>query len=108
MIYEIAVLPVRTGHIEGFGPVFEAVAPLLTRAKGYAGHLLAQGVETPAVFTLFVRWQTLADHCPGFEASEDHRVLMAALMPHLAAEPSVHHVKGAALAWGGIDGQSTN
>ncbi|MEG2803176.1 antibiotic biosynthesis monooxygenase [Stenotrophomonas sp.] len=108
MIHEIATLPVHADGIAGFREAFDAVAPLLARAPGHAGHLLAQGIESPTVCTLIVRWQTLADHRPGFEASADHAVFMARLAPYLAAEPTVQHVQGVASAWGGIDMQSTN
>jgi heme-degrading monooxygenase HmoA len=47
MIYEIALLPVHKERIEHFKSAFAEVAPLLTRAKGYGGHLLAQGIGTP-------------------------------------------------------------
>ncbi len=48
MIYEIALLPIYKERIELFRRAFAEVAPLLTRAKGYCGHLLAQGIETPS------------------------------------------------------------
>lgn len=67
MIYEIALLPVRE-TVEPFRRAFAEVAPLLSRAKGYGGHLLAQGIESPEMFNLIVRWQSLEDHTPGFEA----------------------------------------
>ncbi|MBB4865727.1 heme-degrading monooxygenase HmoA [Pseudomonas nitritireducens] len=98
MIYEIALLPVRHGQIERFRQAFTEVAPLLCRAKGYCGHLLAQGIETPQHFNLIVRWQSLEDHTPGFEASADHQLFMNGLQDYLAAEPQVYHLEGAAFA----------
>jgi len=96
MIYEIAVLPVHRDAIEPFRRAFADVAPLLSRARGYLGHVLAQGVESPHVFNLIVRWQSLADHTPGFEASEDHRLFMERLQPYFSEEPTVYHVEGEA------------
>lgn len=96
MIYEIAVLPVHKERIETFRHAFAEVAPLLTRAKGYGGHMLAQGIETPEQFNLIVRWQSLEDHTPGFEASEDHRLFMMGLEEYFSEEPRVYHVEGAA------------
>lgn len=96
MIYEIALLPVQKERIEMFRQAFAEVAPLLTRAKGYGGHLLAQGIETPQHFNLIVRWQTLEDHTPGFEQSEDHRIFMMALEEYFSEEPRVYHIEGAA------------
>jgi len=100
MIYEIALLPVHKEHLEHFRQAFAQVAPLLCRAKGYLGHILAQGIETPQHFNLIVRWQTLEDHTPGFEASEDHRLFMLGLQEFFSAEPQVYHIRGAAFASG--------
>lgn len=100
MIYEIAVLPVHRERIENFRQAFAAVAPLLRRAKGYRGHLLAQGIETPQLFNLIVRWQSLEDHTPGFEASEDHRIFMMGLEEYFSEEPTVYHVQGAVFTTG--------
>ena len=95
MIYEIALLPIQHEHVEAFRSAFAKVTPLLSRAKGYGGHLLAQGIESPQQFNLIVRWQSLEDHTPGFEASEDHRLFMMGLQDFFAAEPKVYHIEGA-------------
>jgi heme-degrading monooxygenase HmoA len=96
MIYEIAQLPVHDDHIEAFKRAFAEVAPLLSRAEGYLGHLLAQGIETPNRFNLIVQWKSLEDHTPRFEASEDHQTFMAGLEKYFSEEPSVYHVEEAA------------
>ncbi|HIQ45677.1 antibiotic biosynthesis monooxygenase [Ectopseudomonas khazarica] len=93
MIHEIALLPIHRERIEPFKRAFADVEYLLRRAEGYAGHLLAQGIETPDVFNLIVRWRSLEDHAPGFEASEDHRLFMAGLEAYFAQEPQVYHVE---------------
>lgn len=103
MIYEIALLPVHKERIDMFRRAFAEVAPLLQRAKGYGGHMLAQGIETPERFNLIVRWQSLADHTPGFEASEDHRVFMMGLEEYFSEEPQVYHIEGAAFTSGELD-----
>nr|WP_314533642.1 antibiotic biosynthesis monooxygenase [uncultured Pseudomonas sp.] len=100
MIYEIALLPIHKDHIQSFRDAFAEVAPLLCRAKGYRGHMLAQGIETPQQFNLIVRWQSLEDHTPGFEASEDHRVFMLALEEYFSEEPQVYHIEAAAFTAG--------
>jgi heme-degrading monooxygenase HmoA len=96
MIYEIALLPVHPGKTEAFRQAFAEVEPLLSRAKGYGGHMLAQGIETPEAFNLIVRWQSLEDHTPGFEASEDHRLFMLGLEDYFSEEPKVYHIEGGA------------
>ncbi|MDO7896880.1 antibiotic biosynthesis monooxygenase family protein [Pseudomonas citrulli] len=103
MIYEIALLPVHKDRIDPFRRAFAEVAPLLSRAKGYGGHMLAQGIEHPEQFNLIVRWASLEDHTPGFEASEDHRLFMMGLEPYFCAEPTVYHIEGAAFRVGEQD-----
>ncbi len=98
MIYEIALLPVHKEQIETFRQAFAEVVPLLSRARGYRGHVLAQGIETPEVFNLIVRWRSLEDHTPGFEASEDHEVFMRRIEPYFSEEPTVYHLEGGAFA----------
>lgn len=93
MIYEIALLPVKTDQVSAFRRAFDEVTHLLARATGYEGHLLTQGVETPSHFKLIVRWQTLEDHTQGFEPSSDHQAFMMGLEDYLAAEPVVYHVR---------------
>ncbi|PYC27098.1 antibiotic biosynthesis monooxygenase family protein [Pseudomonas mosselii] len=97
MIYEIAILPIQQMRIDSFRHAFAEVAPLLSRAKGHISHLLAQGIEKPHQFNLIVQWQSLEDHTPGFEASEDHQVFMARLAPYFSEEPTVYHVQDGAL-----------
>jgi len=100
MVYEIAVLPVHSQQTEAFRRAFAEVESLLTRAKGYGGHLLAQGIETPEQFNLIVRWRSLEDHSPGFEESEDHQRFMQGLEGYFSAEPRVYHIEGGAFPGG--------
>ena len=98
MIYEIAVLPVYTDKIREFRQAFEGVVPLLARAQGYRGHVLAKGIETPEVFNLIVRWRSLEDHTPVFEAGEDHKEFMRGIQRFFSGEPTVYHLEGGAFA----------
>ncbi|NAO96989.1 MULTISPECIES: antibiotic biosynthesis monooxygenase family protein [unclassified Halomonas] len=107
MVYEIALLPVHKEQIEQFRRAFDEVAPLLTRAKGYGGHMLAQGIETPELFNLIVRWASLEDHMPSFEESEDHQMFMMGLEAYFAEEPKVYHIEGAPFTTGEHDDQNS-
>lgn len=106
MIYEIALLPVYSKHTENFKHAFAKVAPLLSRAKGYDGHFLAQGIETPQLFNLIVRWQSLEDHTPGFEASEDHRLFIMGLQEYFSEEPTIYHIEEARFSMDEYDGKN--
>lgn len=94
MIYEIAQLSLQREQIEKFKTAFAEVAPFLRRAPGYRGHVLAQGVETPDVFNLIVRWRSLEDHTRDFEASEDHESFMSGIQRYFSGEPLVYHMVG--------------
>ncbi|AXJ05573.1 antibiotic biosynthesis monooxygenase [Pseudomonas fluorescens] len=94
MIYEIALLPVHAERVDEFRRAFAEVAPLLRRANGYGGHMLAQGIETPERFNLIVRWESLEAHTE-FEAGEDHGVFMLGLEVYFSEEPQVYHIEGA-------------
>ncbi|WP_341781395.1 antibiotic biosynthesis monooxygenase family protein [Ectopseudomonas mendocina] len=104
MIYEIAVLPVHSTHIEQFKQAFAEVVHLLQRAKGYQSHMFAQGIENPETFNLIVRWASLEDHSPGFEASDDHQTFMLALEQYFSQEPTVYHIQEAAFIKGNDQG----
>ncbi|QZD69033.1 antibiotic biosynthesis monooxygenase [Pseudomonas sp. 3-2] len=103
MIYEIALLPVHAERVDEFRRGFAEVVPLLRRANGYGGHMLAKGIETPERFNLIVRWESLEAHTD-FEAGEDHRVFMLALEGYFSEEPQVYHIEGAAFTAGEGDG----
>jgi len=96
MIYEIAVLPVHSTQIEQFKQAFANVVHLLERAKGYHNHIFAQGIESPETFNLIVRWASLEDHTPGFEASDDHQTFMMGLEEYFSEEPTVYHIQAIA------------
>lgn len=98
MIYEIAQLPVHAEHTDRFRQAFAEVVPLLSRAEGYRGHILAKGIERPEIFNLIVRWRSLEDHTPGFETSEDHQVFMRGIQEYFSEEPKVYHLEGGAFA----------
>jgi len=103
MIYEIALLPVHQERIESFKGAFAEVEPLLKRATGYGGHMLAQGIETPQILNLIVRWRSLDDH-KGFEAGEDHQIFMAGLEKYFSKEPTVYHIEGTTFVTGEVQG----
>ena len=96
MIHEIATLAIQSQHIAAFRRTFGEHTHLLSRALGYCGHLLAQGIEEPQRFNLIVKWQSIADHT-AFETSEDHQVFMMGLQAFFSEAPQVYHVE--AVAW---------
>jgi heme-degrading monooxygenase HmoA len=103
MVYEIAVLPVPVERTKAFQEAFAKVLHLLRRAEGYQGHVLAQGVESPSLFNLIVKWRSLEDHAPGFETSEDHEIFMNGIADFFSEEPQVYHLEGGAFASGNDD-----
>ncbi|SEA99999.1 antibiotic biosynthesis monooxygenase family protein [Rubrimonas cliftonensis] len=92
MVIELAILRIRPGQGPGFENAFDAVRPLLASADGHLRHRFVRTVDDPDAYLLEVAWRDLDAHVNGFEPSEAHARFMAALEPHLSAEPVVIHV----------------
>ena len=91
MIIEIAELRIKAGEEAAFeGGVAKAV-PLFQRAKGCHGVALHQVIETPGVYRLVVRWETLDNHMVDFRNSEDFQLWRGLVGGTFAAPPAVTH-----------------
>lgn len=91
MIIEIAELHIKAGEEAAFeGGVANAV-PLFLRAKGCHGVELHQVIESPGIYRLVVRWETLENHMVDFRNSEDFQSWRALVAGTFAAPPAVTH-----------------
>lgn len=91
MILETAELAVRPGREEAFEAAVREAMPLFVGSPGCQGLSLHRVVETPGLYRLLVRWETLEDHTVGFRGSEAFQAWRALVTPHLAAPPAVSH-----------------
>jgi len=69
---------VHAQYIDRLRQAFAEVASLLCRAKAMAGTCWSRGSKRHGL-PLIVRWQSLADHTPGFGASDGHRLFTEGL-----------------------------
>ena len=92
MIVEVVDFKIDPAKHEAFGPVLtNAVANVLSKAKGYGGHSVLACIETPGRYVLTVHWATLEDHTVGFRESAAFTEWRALIGPFFAQPPHVEH-----------------
>ena len=93
MILEAATLDIKLGTEAEFEQQFELAQLVISQARGYIGHQLHHGLETPGKYLLLVRWQTLADHTEGFRGSPAFTEWRRLLGPYFNTPPAVEHLE---------------
>lgn len=91
MVLEVAVFRIHPGQGEPFEAAFRQASQFISQAPGYLGHELQRGIENPAGYLLFVRWQTVEDHMTGFRTSPLFGQWRALLQPFFAEPSKVEH-----------------
>ena len=69
MILEHALLHVRSGEESAFEAAMAEARPLIAASLGFLGIEVSASVETPGLYLLLVRWESVADHRDGFRQS---------------------------------------
>ncbi|MCZ4088603.1 antibiotic biosynthesis monooxygenase family protein [Sinorhizobium psoraleae] len=98
MIVEAAEITVKPGSEAHFEAGVSQAAPLFLRAKGCHGVALHRVVETPRVYRLLVKWETVDDHMVGFRNSEDFQAWRRLVSPYFDGSPKVTHSEAVALS----------
>jgi quinol monooxygenase YgiN len=93
MIYELAEIRVLAGHEEDFVAAVAQAKPLFLASKGCHGLALKRSIESPDLFRLLVRWETIDDHMIGFRNSDAFGEWRRLVAPHFAAPPQVEHLE---------------
>lgn len=91
MILETAEIAVTPGAGAAFEAAVREAAPLFLASRGCRGLSLHRVTETPEVYRLLVRWETLEDHTVHFRGSEAFARWRALASPHFARAPAVTH-----------------
>ncbi len=92
MILEIADIRIKPGSQEAFdAAIREGVATVIALAKGYKGHRINKGIESPERYVLMIYWDTLANHTVDFRESPAFQAWRAIVGPYFAAAPAVEH-----------------
>lgn len=91
MILEHALLSVRPGEEEAFVAAFEEAKRIIASIPGFIDLSVSRGIESPGVFLLLVRWETLEDHTVGFRQSPQYQEWKARLHHFYEPFPVVEH-----------------
>lgn len=91
MILEVAEIAVKPGSEEAFQQGVEKAAPLFLRAKGCHGVSLHRVIETPSLYRLVVKWETVDNHMVDFRNSDDFQEWRKLVGPFFDAAPQVTH-----------------
>lgn len=92
MILELADIRIKPDTQTQFDEaITRAIAQTIAKAKGYLGHQLQKGVESPERYLLLVRWGTLENHTVDFRESAAFAEWRGIVGPFFAAPPTVEH-----------------
>ena len=92
MILELADISIIPGSAAAFDEAIRrGLTTVVTRAKGFRGWKVNQGIESPERYVLMIFWDTLEDHTVGFRQSPLFHEWRAIVGPYFAAPPRVEH-----------------
>lgn len=92
MILELADIRIQPGQQTAFeAAIRHGAQTVITRAKGYLGHTVHHGIESPERYLLQIRWATLENHTVDFRQSPAFAEWRAIVGPFFAAPPVVEH-----------------
>jgi len=92
MILEIADIRIKPGTQAAFEmAIAKGVGDVIQKAKGFMGHKINRGIESPERYVLMVYWQTLENHTVDFRQSAAFAEWRALVGPYFAAPPVVDH-----------------
>jgi len=91
MIFEVAEITIKQDSEAQFEAGVAQAAPLFLRARGCHGLALHRVIETPSVYRLLVKWETVDHHMVGFRSSDDFQEWRRLESDFFHAPPSVTH-----------------
>lgn len=92
MILELVDIRIHPGQQAAFSQAIErGLATTISRAKGFRGYKVNQGIESPERYILQIFWDTLEDHTVGFRESALFAEWRAIVGPFFVSPPHVEH-----------------
>lgn len=92
MILEHADIRIAPGKQAEFdAAITKGVETVIARAKGYKGHRVVKGIESPERYLLMIWWETLENHTVDFRGSPAFQDWRAIVGPFFASPPTVEH-----------------
>ena len=91
MILELADIRIQPGQQAAFDEAIARGVAVISKARGYIGHSVHKGIESPERYVLQIRWETLENHTVDFRGSEAFASWRAIVGPFFAGPPTVEH-----------------
>ena len=92
MILELADIRIQPGKEAEFDQAIQhGLAQTISKARGYLGHKVQKGVESPQRYLLMVYWATLENHTVDFRESPAFTEWRGIVGPFFAGAPQVEH-----------------
>nr|WP_198983782.1 antibiotic biosynthesis monooxygenase [Herbaspirillum sp. ASV7] len=92
MILELADIRIQPGKEAEFDQAIQrGLAQTISKARGYLGHKVQKGVESPQRYLLMVYWATLENHTVDFRESPAFTEWRGIVSPFFAGAPQVEH-----------------
>jgi heme-degrading monooxygenase HmoA len=92
MILEHADIRIAPGQQAQFdAAITRGVETVIAKAKGYKGHRVMKGIESPERYLLMIWWETLENHTVDFRGSPAFQEWRAIVGPFFAGAPVVEH-----------------
>ena len=92
MILELADIRIQPGKQKEFdAAIKKGVETVISKAKGFRGYKINQGIETPERYVLMIFWDTVENHTVDFRGSPAFQDWRALVGPFFAAPPAVEH-----------------
>ena len=92
MILEHADIRIAPGKQAEFdAAITRGVETVIAKGKGYKGHRVVKGIESPERYVLMIWWETLENHTVDFRGSPAFQEWRAIVGPFFAGAPVVEH-----------------
>ena len=92
MILELADIRIPPGKQAEFdAAIIKGVETVASKAKGFRGYKVNQGIESPERYVLMIFWDTLEHHTVDFRGSPALAEWRAIVGPYFAEPPKVEH-----------------
>lgn len=88
---EHGVLPIRPGAEAEFEAAFAEARPLIAAQPGFLGISMSRSVESPNLYLLLVRWESVAAHTEGFRKSAEFGRWRELLHGFYESAPVIEH-----------------
>ncbi|MDQ7968275.1 MAG: antibiotic biosynthesis monooxygenase [Oxalicibacterium faecigallinarum] len=92
MILELVDLRIQPGKQAEFDEAVQrGLNTVIGKAKGYQGHAINKGIESPERYVIQIYWKTLENHTVDFRESPAFQEWRGIVGPFFAAPPAVEH-----------------